>query len=95
MSAILVIRCLEERPAESQRELFYFRAVTLKEEKENMEVETAAGGGSCLEGREVTELSLDSHVSISYQRSIALNGQPARVSLSMRANFSADFIVVR
>lgn len=95
MSAIHVSRCLEERPAESQRELFYFRAVTLKEEKEEMEVETAGGGGACLEGRQVTELSLDPHVSIRYQRSVALIGQPVTVSLSLRANFSADSIVVR
>lgn len=94
MSAIHLSRCLEERPAESQRELFYIRAVNLKEE-EDMEVETAAGRGSCLEGRQVTELSLDPHVSIRYQRSVALIGQPVRVSLSLRANFSADFIVVR
>lgn len=91
-------RCLEERPAESQRELFRIRAVTLKEEEEeDMEVETAAGGGgeTCLEGRQVTELSLDPHVSIRYQRGVALIGQPIRVSLSLRANFSADFVVVR
>lgn len=60
-----------------------------------MEVVRAAGGGACLEGRQVTELSLDPHVSIHYQRGIALIGQPVRVSLSLRANFSADFVVVR
>lgn len=88
---------MEERPAESQRELFRIRAVTLKEEEEDIEVETAAAGGgeTCLEGRQVTELSLDPHVSIRYQRGVALIGQPIRVSLSLRANFSADFVVVR
>lgn len=97
MSPVHLSRCLEERPAESQRELFHIRAVTLKEEDEDMEVETAAGGGgeACLEGQQVTELSLDPHVSIRYQRRVALIGQPARVSLSLRANFSSDFVVVR
>lgn len=94
MSAIHLSRCLEEKPAESQRELFHIRAITLKE-KEDMEVETAAEEGACLEGRQVTELSLDPHVSIRYQKGVALIGQPVRVSLSLRANFSADFVVVR
>lgn len=94
MLAIHLSRCLEERPAESQRQLFFIRAVTLKEEEE-MEVETAAGGGACLEGRQVMEISLDPHVSIRYKRDVALIGQPVRVSLSLRANFSADFVVVR
>lgn len=99
MSPVYLSSCLEERPAESQRELFYIRAVTLKEkEEEGMEMETAAGGGgdeTCLEGPQVTELPLDPHVSIRYQRGVALIGQPVRVSLSLRSNFSADFVVVR
>lgn len=101
ISTVYLSSCLEERPAESQRELFYIRAVTLKEEEEEgMEMETTAGGGgggdeTCLEGRQVTELPLDPHVSIRYQRGVALIGQPVRVSLSLRSNFSADFVVVR
>lgn len=48
-----------------------------------------------MQGQEVEELSLDSHVLIRYHRGLALIGQPIRISVNLRANFSAEFVVIR
>ncbi len=87
-------RCVENREAPSQRQLFYIRAVTLKEEKEREESRTKEEE-ICLNGQEGKELSLDPHVVIRYHRGLALIGQQIRVSVNLRANFSAEFVVIR
>ncbi|KAM9363212.1 transmembrane protein 132D [Symphorus nematophorus] len=88
--------CVEDRAAPSQRQLFYIKAVTLKEkeEKESEESRTKEQE-TCLSGQEEEELSLDSHVVIRYHKGPVLIGQPIRVSVNLRANFSAEFVVIR
>uniref|UniRef100_A0A671UXR1 Uncharacterized protein n=1 Tax=Sparus aurata TaxID=8175 RepID=A0A671UXR1_SPAAU len=88
-------RCVEDRATSSLRQLFHIKAVTLKEEeKERVESRTKEQE-KCLNGEEGEELNLDSHVLIRYHRGLALIGQPVRVSVNLRANFSAEFVVVR
>ncbi|XP_071359829.1 transmembrane protein 132C [Trachinotus anak] len=86
--------CVEDRVAQSQRQLFHIRAVTLREEEER-ERDRTKEEEACLNGQEVEELGLDSHVVIRYHRGPVLIGQPIRVSVSLRANFSAEFVVIR
>ncbi|XP_034544306.1 transmembrane protein 132A [Notolabrus celidotus] len=85
--------CVEERAAQSQRKLVHIRALTLKEEERERgrtkEEET------CLNGQEEEELNLDSHVVIRYHRGPVLIGQPIRVSVNLRGNFTAEFVVIR
>ncbi|KAJ0050865.1 hypothetical protein NL108_009234, partial [Boleophthalmus pectinirostris] len=50
---------------------------------------------SCLNGLREEELNLDSHVVIGYHRGPALIGQPIRVSVNLRANFSQEFVIIR
>ncbi|KAE8301116.1 Transmembrane protein 132B [Larimichthys crocea] len=88
--------CVEERAAPSQRQLFHIKAVTLKEEerKEREESRTKEEE-TCLNGQEEEELNLDSHVVVRYQKGLVLIGQPAKVSVNLRTNFSAEFVVIR
>lgn len=79
----------------SQRQLFHIKAVTLKEEEKERERSRTEEEEICLNGQEVEELSLDTHVVIRYHRSLVLIGQPVRVSVNLRANFSAEFVVIR
>ncbi|XP_034400826.1 transmembrane protein 132D [Cyclopterus lumpus] len=86
--------CVEDRAAQSQRQLFHIKAVTLKEEQR--EQSRAKGKEeTCLNGQEEEELSLDPHVMIRYHRGPALIEQPIRVSLNLRANFSGELVVIR
>ncbi|TDH16581.1 hypothetical protein EPR50_G00021270 [Perca flavescens] len=86
--------CVEDSTAQSQRQLIHIRAVTLKEEG-NQERSRTTEEETCLNGQEEEELSLDPHVLISYHRGPVLIGQPIRVSVNLRANFSAEFVVIR
>uniref|UniRef100_UPI0037E7FBE1 transmembrane protein 132D n=1 Tax=Semicossyphus pulcher TaxID=241346 RepID=UPI0037E7FBE1 len=85
--------CEEERAAQSQRKLLHIGAVTLKEEERERSRTTEEE--SCFKGQEEEELSLDSHVVIRYHRGPVLIGQPIRVSVSLRGNFTAEFVVIR
>ncbi|XP_070783495.1 transmembrane protein 132C [Enoplosus armatus] len=91
--------CVEDRAAQARRQLFHIKAVTLKEEEEEEEEEKEQSRTkeeeTCLNGQEEEELSLDSHVVIRYHRGPVLIGQPIRVSVNLRANFSAEFVVLR
>ena len=85
---------MEDR-AESQRQLFHIKTVTLKEEEEEREQTSTKEEETCLNGKEEEELSLDPHVMIRYHRGPVLIGQPIRVSVNLRTNFSAEFAVIR
>lgn len=85
---------MEDRAAQSQRQLFHIKAVTLREEKEK-EMSRTKEEETCLNGQEAEELDLDSHVMIRYHRGPVLIGQPVKVSVSLRANFSSEFVVIR
>ncbi|KAM7009366.1 transmembrane protein 132C [Tautogolabrus adspersus] len=86
--------CVEELAAQSHRKLVHIQAVTLKEEKER-EKSSTKEEETCVNGQEEEELKLDSHVVIRYHKGPVLIGQPIRVSVSLRANFSAEFVVIR
>ncbi|KAM7418297.1 hypothetical protein PAMA_015758 [Pampus argenteus] len=90
--------CLEDRMAQSQRQLFHIKAVTLRDVEEaekKKEQSRTKEEEACLNGQEEEELSLDPHVLIRYHRGPVLIGQPIRVSVNVRANFSAEFVVIR
>ncbi|KAG7235885.1 hypothetical protein INR49_002082 [Caranx melampygus] len=86
--------CVEDRAAQSQRQLFHIKAVTLREEKKK-EIGRTKEEETCLNGQDAEELGLDSHVTIRYHRGPVLIGQPVKVSVSVRANFSSEFVVIR
>ncbi|XP_029364014.1 transmembrane protein 132A [Echeneis naucrates] len=86
--------CVEERVAQSQRQLFHIKAVTLREEdgRERGAIKDEA----CMTGQEEEEeLAIGSHVVIHYHQGPVLIGQPIRVSVSLRANCSAESVVIR
>eukprot|EP00064_Thunnus_orientalis_P018790 superscaffoldBa00004448_g18896 len=90
--------CMEDRVAQSQRQLFHIKAVTLRdveEEEKEKEQSRTKEEEACLNEQEEEEFSLDPHVLIRYHRGPVLIGQPIRVSVNLRANFSAEFVVIR
>lgn len=89
-------RCREDRAAASPRRLVQIKGVTLKqkEEKERKGSRTKEEE-TCSKGQEEEELGLDSHVVIRYHRGLVLIGEPIRVSVNLRANFSAEFVIIR
>ncbi|XP_029912431.1 transmembrane protein 132D [Myripristis murdjan] len=89
-------RCVEDKLPHSQRQLFFIKAVALREEGENKkERNSTKEEEACLNGQEEEELSLDSHVLIRYHRGPVQIGQPIGVSVNLRANFSAEFVIIR
>uniref|UniRef100_UPI003AAF2F82 transmembrane protein 132C n=1 Tax=Centroberyx gerrardi TaxID=166262 RepID=UPI003AAF2F82 len=91
-------RCVEDKLPQSQRQLFYIKAVTLREEEKEekkKERNSTKEEEACLNGQEVEDLNLDSHVLIRYHRGPIRIGQPIGVSVNLRANFSAEFVVIR
>nr|CAG6019198.1 unnamed protein product [Menidia menidia] len=87
-------RCEEESVAQSQRQMYHIRAVALPEQTE-VKGHPQEGSEGCLGGQQAEELSVDSHVTVRYHRGPVLIGQPVRMSVSLRGNFSADFVVIR
>ncbi|XP_069386369.1 transmembrane protein 132C [Paralichthys olivaceus] len=89
--------CVEDRGAQSQRQLFHIKAVALREEEraKHKGQRRIKEEEACLNRQEEEELSLDSHVVIRYHRGPVLIGQPIRMSVNLRSNFSAEFVVIR
>ncbi|XP_047200321.1 transmembrane protein 132D [Hippoglossus stenolepis] len=89
--------CVEDRGAQSQRQLFHIKAVALREEEREKHTgqRRTKEEEACLNKQEGEELSLDSHVVIRYHRGPVLIGQPIRMSVNLRSNFSAEFVVIR
>lgn len=86
--------CVEqEQAAQSQRKLVHIRALTLKEEERRWE--ESKDKETCLNGQEEEELILDSHVVVRYHKGPVLIGKPIRVSVNLRGNFTAEFVVIR
>lgn len=50
---------------------------------------------TCLNGREVDELSLDTNVLIRYHKGLVLSGQPVMVSVNLRGDLSAKLVIIR
>lgn len=86
-------RCVEDRTAPSQQQLIHIKAVMLKESE--MEGKESRSKESCLNGREVEELGLDTNVLVRYHRGLVLTGQPLMVSVNLRANISAEVAIIR
>lgn len=86
-------RCVEDKLPQSQRQLFYIGAMALRDEDKELNRMTSEAG--CLNGQEEEELQLDSNVLIRYRRGPVHTGQPIGVSVNLRANFSAEFVVIR
>ncbi|XP_072318690.1 transmembrane protein 132D [Eucyclogobius newberryi] len=87
--------CEEDQWSQSQRQLFFLKSVHLKEEKPDQRPSQTKEVRSCLHGPQEAELNLDAHVVIGYHRGPVLIGQPIRVSVSLRANFSNDFVIIK
>ncbi|KAK7929790.1 hypothetical protein WMY93_006185 [Mugilogobius chulae] len=87
--------CEEDQWLKSQRQLFFLRSVGLKEEKPDQRPSQTKEVRSCLNGPREAELNLDSHIVIGYHRGPVLIGQPIRVSVSLRSNFSQEFVIIR
>lgn len=88
-------RCVQDKLPQSQRELFYIGSVTLREYSKRKEANGTKEEIGCCNGQEEEELRLDSNVLIRYCRGPVQAGQPIRVSVNLRANFSAEFVVIR
>ncbi|XP_029951069.1 transmembrane protein 132A, partial [Salarias fasciatus] len=86
--------CVQDGPAQSQNQLFYIRAVGLRENPQN-QTPSQEPEDTCLGGRDGEELDVDSHVVVRYHKGPVLIGQPVKVSVSLRANFSAHLVVIR
>ncbi|XP_069544461.1 transmembrane protein 132D [Brachyistius frenatus] len=86
--------CEEDRASPSQRQLFFLRAVALREVGAAQQRQTEEQQ-ACFNGQEGEELNVDFHVVIRYQRGPVLIGQPVCVSVNLRANFSAEFVIIR
>lgn len=86
-------RCVEDRTAPSQQQLIHIKAVVLKESQ--MEGKESRRKETCLNGREVVELSLDTNVLVRYHGGLVLTGQPVMASVNLRANLSAKVVIIR
>lgn len=71
--------------------------MTLREEEEEKDREQrrTKEEETCLNGQEEEELSMDSHVMIRYHRGPVVIGDSVRVSVNLRANVSAEIVVIR
>ncbi|KAJ8000921.1 hypothetical protein DPEC_G00185400 [Dallia pectoralis] len=87
-------RCVEGKLQQSQRQLFYVGAVTLRDSN-GMAPNGTEDQTSCSNGQEQEELRLDSNVLIRYRRGPVRPGQSIGISVNLRANFSAEFVVIR
>ncbi|XP_034147053.1 transmembrane protein 132C isoform X2 [Esox lucius] len=88
-------RCVEGKLQQSQRQLFYIGAVTLRDYNKGKEANGTRDHTGCSSGQEQEELRLDSNVLIRYRRGPVRTGQPIGISVNLRANFSAEFVVIR
>nr|XP_046183462.1 transmembrane protein 132A-like isoform X2 [Oncorhynchus gorbuscha] len=88
-------RCVEDKLPQSQRQLIYIGAVTLREYNKGKEANRTKEEIDCCNGQEEEELRLDSNVLIRYRRGPVRTGQPIGISVNLRANFSAEFVVIR
>ncbi|KAJ8247664.1 hypothetical protein GJAV_G00248850 [Gymnothorax javanicus] len=85
--------CMEEELHHSQRRLYYIGAVTLPDMAITKNKST--GDSRCSSEQEGEELWLDPNVMIGYLRGPVRAGRPIAVSVSVRSNFTGDFLVVR
>lgn len=90
-----MLRCEDDKTAQSQSQLFFLKALTLKEDEKDLKPNRTKEEETCLNGPQEEELNLDSHVTVRFHKGPVLIGRPIRVSVNLRANFSADFVIIR
>ncbi|XP_014050784.2 transmembrane protein 132A isoform X1 [Salmo salar] len=88
-------RCVEDKLPQSQRQLIYIGAVTLRKYNKGREANRTKEEIDCCNGQEEEELRLDSNVLIRYRRGPVRTGQPIGISVNLKANFNAEFVVIR
>ncbi|CDQ58910.1 unnamed protein product [Oncorhynchus mykiss] len=81
-----------QRPRHTHR---HRSPVTLREYNKGKEANRTKEEIDCCNGQEEEELRLDSNVLIRYRRGPVRTGQPIGISVNLRANFSAEFVVIR
>lgn len=84
-------RCVEEVLQQSDRKMYFIGPVGLEDQEINKTKQSAA----CLDGQAEEKFWLDSNVLIVYSKGPVRAGQPIRVSVNMRANFSGESLTIR
>lgn len=76
-----------------QRRLYYVGAVAVPHRKKDHD--KARGTMGCSDGLDVEELRLDYNVAIRYCQGPFRAGQPARISINLRSNFTGESVTIR
>ncbi|RXN20018.1 transmembrane protein 132C-like [Labeo rohita] len=84
-------RCVEEVLQQSERKLYYIGPVGLEDQQVNKTEQSS----ECLDRQVEEKLWLDSNVLIVYSKGPVRAGQPVRVSVNLRANFSVESLTIR
>ncbi|KAK2909067.1 hypothetical protein Q8A67_004904 [Cirrhinus molitorella] len=84
-------QCVEEVLQQSERKLYYIGPVGLEDQQINKTEESS----ECLNRQAEEKLWLDSNVLIVYSKGPVRAGQPVRVSVNLRANFSVESLTIR
>ncbi|XDV15349.1 hypothetical protein PO909_015462 [Leuciscus waleckii] len=84
-------RCAEEVLQQSDRKMYFIGPVGLEDQEINKTKQSAA----CLDRQVEEKFWLDSNVLIVYSKGPVRAGQPIRVSVNMRANFSGESLTIR
>lgn len=87
------LECLEDDTQTLQRRLYYVGAVAAPHRKKDHD--KARGTMGCSDGLDVEELKLDYNVAIRYCQGPFRAGQPARISINLRSNFTGDSVTIR
>uniref|UniRef100_A0A672QEW7 Transmembrane protein 132C-like n=1 Tax=Sinocyclocheilus grahami TaxID=75366 RepID=A0A672QEW7_SINGR len=84
-------QCEEKVLQQSERKLYYIGPVGLEDQQINKTEQSSA----CLDRQAEEKLWLDSNVLIVYSKGPVRAGQPVRVSVNLRANFSVESLTIR
>ncbi|XP_028834538.1 transmembrane protein 132C isoform X2 [Denticeps clupeoides] len=85
--------CEANKPDQSQSKLYYIGSVPIQEKGDQMN-KTRQGTG-CSGEQEEEELKLDYNVMVRHHRGPVRVGQPIRMSVNLRSNFTGDSIIIR
>ncbi|XP_067297292.1 transmembrane protein 132C [Pseudorasbora parva] len=84
-------RCVEEVLQQSERKMYYIGPVGHEDQETNKTKQSTA----CLDRQTEEQFWLDSNVLIVYSKGPVRAGQPIRVSVNLRANFSGESLTIR
>ncbi|XP_062408355.1 transmembrane protein 132C [Sardina pilchardus] len=85
--------CVEDDTEPMQRRLYYVGAVALPHREKDRD--KARGAVVCSDGEGEEELRLDYNVVIRFCRGPVRTGQPARIFVNLRSNFTGDSVTIR